>query len=151
MQMAWVSWRAIRIEFLPLLRFEGAEVGRLANLPDVLLEYRLHLQSTTFARRVEQNECLKAAYCKAVNRRGLELETTGKPRLARTYSPRKARREWIVAALKGNHPHTALKHARLLVRENRFHLLPWGLLLYCWIVCRRTGREVVVGKTDERH
>ncbi len=48
-----------------------AEIGRLANLPDVHLKYRLHPQSTTRARGVEQYAVLLSAIADARRRRGL--------------------------------------------------------------------------------
>ena len=48
-----------------------AEVGRLANLPDVVLQYRLHLLSVTSTRRAEQTQCLVEVCRRARQKRGL--------------------------------------------------------------------------------
>jgi glycosyltransferase involved in cell wall biosynthesis len=48
-----------------------AEIGRLANLPEVHLKYRLHPQSITRARGVEQYAVLVRAIADARRRRGL--------------------------------------------------------------------------------
>ena len=46
-----------------------AEIGSLANLPDVLLGYRIHSAGTTFARRKEQLSYVIKAYLEAHDRR----------------------------------------------------------------------------------
>lgn len=48
-----------------------AEVGRLANLPDVGLRYRVHLASIGYTRRAEQAASARRAACDACMRRGL--------------------------------------------------------------------------------
>lgn len=46
-----------------------AEIGSLANLPDILLGYRIHSAGATFARRKEQVSYVIKAYLEAHNRR----------------------------------------------------------------------------------
>jgi glycosyltransferase involved in cell wall biosynthesis len=49
-----------------------AEVGRLANLPDIGLRYRVHLSSVGYSRRAEQVKLAKQAASDARERRGLQ-------------------------------------------------------------------------------
>jgi glycosyltransferase involved in cell wall biosynthesis len=55
------------------------EIGRLANLTDMLLQYRLHQQSITHANQVRQGSDALAACQRAWQRRGIEGEFIRKP------------------------------------------------------------------------
>ena len=48
-----------------------AEVGRLANLPEALIQYRVHLSSITIQRRTEQAACSRRIILDACRRRGV--------------------------------------------------------------------------------
>ena len=54
-----------------------AELGRLANLPDILVRYRLHDESLTARFTIEQRELLLLAIRKACARRGIDFRPPG--------------------------------------------------------------------------
>jgi len=94
-----------------------AEVGRLENLPEVLLEYRQHLGSAGHAKRAKQLAAARTAVFEAQRRRGLPQTQDLVPVLpsddlvvADIY------RKWAWWALLGGHPATARKHAWRAVR-----------------------------------
>lgn len=90
-----------------------AEVGQLANLPQVLLDYRQHLASVGYARQVEQWRRNGAAVADARRRRGLpQREEALEPeRSGRNASSADHHRKWAWWALQGGNPKTARKHA----------------------------------------
>jgi glycosyltransferase involved in cell wall biosynthesis len=105
-----------------------AEVGRLANLPEILLRYRQHFASVTHSREQKQNEIRQAIYDQTRARRGLPADNP--PPLQRT-SPRKRHeqhRAWGWAALKAGNVHTARKHAWISFRLDPFSPDSWRLL-----------------------
>lgn len=106
-----------------------AEVGRVANLPDVLLEYRQHLLSVGYAKGTEQWNTANRCVNMARRRRGLpelDLPTThaSQPRAAQHH-------KWAWWALRGGHPKTARKHALRALMLDRS--LPNWKLLACAI------------------
>ena len=50
-----------------------AEVGKLGNLPDVLLQYRQHLQSVNYTRYEQQKAVKRQIVAEAYKRRGLPM------------------------------------------------------------------------------
>ena len=96
-----------------------AEVGRLANLPRVLLTYRQHLASIGYAKRHLQAERTALAVHDARRRRGRNVESTNLSSergdttdVASSYhSVAEIHRKWSWLALAGGHPSTARKHA----------------------------------------
>src|SRR5207249_680660 len=52
-----------------------AEVGKLGNLPDVLLQYRQHLQSVNYTRYEQQKAVKRQIVADAYKRRGLSMTT----------------------------------------------------------------------------
>ena len=104
-----------------------AEVGRLANLPDVLLDYRQHFASVTHSREAKQQELRQAILDETHARRG-------RPPPARLPPPSPPRRRadqhrlWAWAALKNGHRRTARKHAVATVRADPLRSDAWRLL-----------------------
>ena len=87
-----------------------AEIGRLANLPDILLEYRQHLGSVGHAKRAKQLEAQFAATVDARRRRGLpqlqiQRDSGGGMAVADVH------RKWAWWALSEGNIRTARKHA----------------------------------------
>ena len=106
-----------------------AEVGRLANLPDVLLEYRRHPKAVGAAHRREQRSTLKRILTDAAARRGLPAhETRILPDLP-SIRLEDLWHDWARGALGGGHPATARHYARLLFRAEPFSLRSWRLLV----------------------
>lgn len=86
-----------------------ARVGRLANIPRVLLKYRLHEGSLTWTRRETVNERMRALLAEAYSDRGLAI-----PRLDRLVPPLKPLRpsssKWARRAARSGYFSTARKH-----------------------------------------
>lgn len=55
------------------------EIGQLANLPDTVLQYRLHARSITHARQTRQTQDALSACQRAWKRRGIEAEFIRQP------------------------------------------------------------------------
>ena len=93
------------------------EVGRLANLPDVLLTYRQHVTSVGYSKRRIQVERAAAAVGEAHVRRGVNpcaahtAEASDSTALYVDPSIAAIHRRWSWMALQGGFPKTARKHA----------------------------------------
>jgi glycosyltransferase involved in cell wall biosynthesis len=89
-----------------------AEHGRLANLPDVLLEYRQHLSKVSSTRKREQQVAQDAVLREARERRGLP---PAPPRDEAAVPERLDARDhfdrWARFALEGGYPATARRYA----------------------------------------
>lgn len=106
-----------------------AEVGKLANLPDVLLRYRQHFGSVTHRKEAEQNRIRQAIYDEtAVRRGGIPAPPPDKPIRTRPRRPFEQHRLWAWMALKGGHVQTARKHALATLRRSPWHLDHWKLM-----------------------
>jgi glycosyltransferase involved in cell wall biosynthesis len=92
-----------------------AEVGRVANLPDVLVEYRQHPSSMSYARRDLQYQSILATTKDARRRRNLDMdEAEVAPQIAGmnvASSIPDVHRKWAWWALQGGNIATARKHA----------------------------------------
>jgi glycosyltransferase involved in cell wall biosynthesis len=89
-----------------------AEVGRLHNLPDVLLDYRQHIDSIGYRHAKKQWGSARLAVLAACKRRGLPPPTTfgDAPQF---HQPTRAdvHRKWAWWALRAGNRNTAIKHA----------------------------------------
>ena len=127
-----------------------AEVGQLANLPDVLLTYRQHLSSVGYSKRALQRTRATLAVRAAARRRGLSsaaVPTEGAAQSEASASEGDAvlesdyrcagdvYRKWAWLALIGGHPKTARKHALLALRTD-----PWCRENPRLIACALRGR-----------
>ena len=116
-----------------------AEIGKLANLPDVLLDYRYHLASTSFTYNDELRNNTRQVVREARLRRGMtgifempELEPVKKHE-----SREELHRKWAWWALSGGNVATARKHAILALLRNPINIenlritacALWGLLI----------------------
>lgn len=110
-----------------------AEIGRVANLPEVLLEYRQHPTSIGYSRRATQKRSAYAAVMDSYRRRGLNSAEIGEkfqndvfldPTLAAVYV------KWGWWALGGGNLRTARKYAFRAFKKEPFRR---GLinLLFC--------------------
>lgn len=89
-----------------------AEVGRLANLPDILLEYRQHVSSIGYSKRKEQLDSAYKAVSDAKKRRGLiDNELTYPITLFKTPKLEDVYRKWAWWAISGGYINTARKYA----------------------------------------
>jgi glycosyltransferase involved in cell wall biosynthesis len=105
-----------------------AEVGRVANLPEILLLYRQHYGSINRTRYALQNERATRAVYEAAQRRGITLPAGWR------YHPDPPRpienqlRDWGWLALKKKRFDIARKHARSLLGMKPFSLESWRLM-----------------------
>ena len=110
-----------------------AERGRLANLPDVLLHYRIHPESVGIAQRAEQIRAVARVVREAYRRRGLavpeELDDALPSAAGRDGMPR-----WIAeAARRSGFTRTARKHAWSVLRARPWSRTSWRLLRRAWL------------------
>jgi glycosyltransferase involved in cell wall biosynthesis len=104
-----------------------AEVGKLANLPDVLLHYRQHFASVTHSREQKQMEIRQAIYDQTRARRGLPPDVPP-PSKTRARQKHEQHRFWAWSALKAGNKRTALKHALKTVLAAPFAIASWRVL-----------------------
>jgi len=102
-----------------------AERGRLANLPDVLLKYRLHLGSIGYKKRIQQQSAAAAVVRAACERRGLDIPASDDPALLRPRSAGYHHATWAKWALRAGNAATARKHAFAALRKSPFSLRSW--------------------------
>jgi glycosyltransferase involved in cell wall biosynthesis len=113
-----------------------AEIGQLANLPEVLLEYRQHLASVGYAKALEQRRLATAAIAEAGKRRKLPArEWPAEASVAPLRRPVDEYRKWTWWALLGGHPATARKYALRSVKADPFKLENFRL-----VACALRGR-----------
>lgn len=112
-----------------------AEIGRLANLPDVLLHYRRHAMSSVRLLADRRVASLRRVMEAAWERRGL-LDRSGFPIILPDIDrddPRrdvKQRRRWGWLCLQSGNLPTARKYALVGIREDPFSSESWRLI-YC--------------------
>jgi glycosyltransferase involved in cell wall biosynthesis len=105
-----------------------AEVGRVANLPEVMVYYRLHLQNMSFRQEREQRKEVQTIVNQSRYRRGI----TEPIQIADPATPstcKRSRQEgYVWMAINNQFDEAARKHARKLVRQ--FPLAPrsWYVL-----------------------
>ena len=109
-----------------------AERGKIANLPDVLLQYRQHVKSVNHTRYEEQNRATRTIITEAYHRRGIELPSGWKPPERDMLPVRKEIDMWAWVALKNGNVTVARKHAFSLIKMAPFSLNSWRLM-YCAI------------------
>jgi glycosyltransferase involved in cell wall biosynthesis len=105
------------------------EIGRLANLSEVLLEYRLHEDSVCARRKVEQAGLWEELLAEAYLRRGLSAKPP-ELRHVRQISTgqHEFRQSWIRSAARSGYYRTAVKHAGRLAQERPLRLSTWTTL-----------------------
>jgi glycosyltransferase involved in cell wall biosynthesis len=105
-----------------------AEAGRLANLPQVLLRYRLHAKSLTFARAVFQRQMAREALKEAWLRRKRPGSLPAPLLELRAPSEEELMWEWALSAFAARNFGTARNQARKLLRSHPGELRRWALL-----------------------
>src|SRR6185312_12601558 len=106
-----------------------AEIGKLANLPDILLHYRQHFHSTVFTKSADHRHHLVEICRKAYVRRGLPLSDLKKPQVDHM-DPISHRRNWAWWALESGNLSTARHHAAAVLRSAPLAPASWRLT-YC--------------------
>ena len=106
-----------------------AEVGKVANLPEYLLQYRQHYQSINHTRHEDQRRMKRGLMEEAYKRRGVPMpenivfkRTTPPPRYEQTC-------KWGWWALKTGNRYAARRHAMDALRLEPLRLDSWRLLL----------------------
>jgi glycosyltransferase involved in cell wall biosynthesis len=109
-----------------------AEVGRLANLPQRLLSYRVHLESGSHLGTVAQRDSHHRAAVEAARRRGVaEPPAPAKSALSdMAAQPSRTHVMWAWWALDSGHLRTARKHALVAVRRAPLDRESWRVA-YC--------------------
>ena len=107
-----------------------AEQGRLANLPDILLNYRQHLAKINTTRAGEQRRAIEVILREARERRGLDpTRRPALPPIPEQIAPVECWRRWAREATEGGHLHTARRHAWAAFRAEPANLSSWQILL----------------------
>ncbi|MCS6815086.1 MAG: glycosyltransferase, partial [Cyanobacteria bacterium] len=110
-----------------------AEIGRLANLPNVLFKYRLHSKSVSYSKRVSQLKATRAVVIDAHRRRGLPLPEGMKndPDITEKDLPTLAgnHRVWAWWALGDGYVDTARKHALCALTKEPLTWDSWKVTL----------------------
>lgn len=108
-----------------------AEQGCLANLPDVLLEYRQHMQSVGYAHAGIQTASTQAAVTAAMRRRGSDIYANPTPfqGIVEEQSTGDVFRKWAWWSLAGRNLSTARKHLINAFRVEPLARKNWTLLL----------------------
>ncbi len=112
-----------------------AENGRLANLPELLLDYRQHPDSIGYAKRTAQLQATRAAVMAARSRRHLPEMPSPPAACQAAPAPADTHRMWGWWALSARNLKTARKHAFKALRYNPFS--PASLRL---LACVARGR-----------
>lgn len=106
-----------------------AEMGRLANLPDTLLEYRLHLSSVNFAKHQKQAQEVVRVLEEAYASRGLREPVRLPPWRFKQPTPEANHRTWAEMALNDGNLATARKHAFLALTKKPYSRQSWKMML----------------------
>jgi glycosyltransferase involved in cell wall biosynthesis len=106
-----------------------AEVGKLANLKDVLLLYRQHFKSAMHTTVESQRRSLIEIVTAACARRGIRVPDSVKYFPPDIISELEHRRNWVWWALAGGHPATARHHAWAVLRGLPFSRESWMAFL----------------------
>jgi glycosyltransferase involved in cell wall biosynthesis len=129
-----------------------AEVGRLANLPDVLLKYRFHGESTGARRGAEQQAAFEEAIADACRRRGIAMPA--RPAARKPFLPRfpEPQAQLAMYAISGCNFSTARRHAWQFWRENPLCWRSWALAalaLAAPLIQRLRGKHGATLQRDE--
>ena len=104
------------------------ERGKLANLPKVLLRYRIHPESVNFAKRFRQDQDVHDILASAYRRRGLKMPRGLLDRRFRQTIEMFTNKAW--QALAAGDTATARKHARSVLRKAPLQWNSWHLLIH---------------------
>jgi glycosyltransferase involved in cell wall biosynthesis len=102
-----------------------AEVGRLANLREPLLKYRLHEGSVCSHRHAEQARLWEELLAEVYARRGLGERSPTLPHRQIKRSARSNREKWIRSAARSGNLQTAKKHIGRLLKEHPLRASTW--------------------------
>jgi glycosyltransferase involved in cell wall biosynthesis len=123
-----------RVDFEPAedldLYLRLAEVGRLANLPEILLKYRQHHRSVSYRRLEEQQRRATAAVAEALARRGDPVGPDfALPGWVHPIAPEQCK-AWFWRALEHGRRSAARRYAVRLLKDQPFSPETWRMV-YC--------------------
>jgi len=104
-----------------------AEVGKLANLPDVLLQYRQHLGSVNYTKYEQQKAVKRQIVADAYRRRHLPMPQNWAFRERKLLPHPEQYRRWGWAALRSGNLGVARRHAISAIRQAPMSLDTWRL------------------------
>ena len=104
-----------------------AEVGKLANLPDVLLQYRQHLGSVNYTKYEQQKAVKRQIVSDAYKRRGQQMPPNWAFRERKLLPHPEQYRRWGWAALRSGNIGVARKHAWSAMRQAPLEMDTWRL------------------------
>lgn len=110
-----------------------AERGKLANLPDVLMKYRVHADNFTFRNYERSVAALRAALFEAYERRGLACPADVLAHVPKATSGLERRRASAWSAVHCGQFATARKHALAILRLQPRVRASWVLLAFAWL------------------
>jgi hypothetical protein len=112
-----------------------AEYGKLANLPDVLLQYRQHLQSVNYTKYEQQKAVKRQIVGDAFKRRGLPMPSNWSFRERKMLPHAEQFRRWGWAAMRSGNLPVARRHAWAAIQKAPLSMDTWRLT-----VCAIRGR-----------
>jgi glycosyltransferase involved in cell wall biosynthesis len=125
------GYRADRVPIEDLdLFLRLTEIGRAANLPDVLLHYRQHMESTNHKRFREQEGKKLACVADAYKRRGTTMPENWQPPPRHQMTTQAELSQWAWAALKRKQIPAARRHAMSVLKLKPLSIASWRLM-YC--------------------
>lgn len=107
-----------------------AEIGKLANIPDVLLKYRQHMGSVGHAKMAKQLETCREIVRQTYARRGLTPTGSIGFDNIKQMTETEQHLKWAWWALAGGYLPSARKHARQALRKAPFSSESWRVM-YC--------------------
>jgi hypothetical protein len=108
------------------------QVGRVVNLPEILLHYRQHPQSANHTRFGEQDLLKREILTEAHIKRGIPLPPDWTPPKRKVLPITQEIKMWGWLALKNGHIAAARKHAVKLMQIDPFSIESWRLM-FCAI------------------
>ena len=112
-----------------------AEVGKLANMQEVLLQYRQHLQSVNYTKYEQQKAVKRTIVGDAYKRRHLPMPANWSFRERKLLPHPEQIRRWGWAALRGGNLKVARRHALSAIRQAPMSMDTWRLT-----ICALRGR-----------
>ncbi len=112
-----------------------AEHGKVANLPDVLLQYRQHLQSVNYTKYEQQKAVKRQIVGDAYKRRGQPMPPNWTFRERKMLPHAEQYRRWGWAAMRNGNPTVARRHAWAAMQKAPLSMDSWRLA-----VCAIRGR-----------
>jgi len=109
-----------------------AENGRLANLPDVLVKYRIHMASTNHTKYAHQIAIKRSLVAEAFRRRGKEMPDDWSFTPRKIVPPAQQYRHWTYKALRHQNVAAARRHALAALRHAPLDKQSWIATLHAF-------------------